>query len=214
MRCAECGYQNDEGVKVCVKCGTKLSGSAQQEFSPPSAPAAGSGGGNPTIKGNISNQPAWDAGSKPKGGGGQYHTCPDCSHYPLQNKVSAAHPCPNCQFTGTSNQTPAKESSGAKTAKLENVDFGVKDHKVTLTDIRSEDSIEFKGKQIDLKRDKLDPSNDSISSKHAALEFENGQLYIKDKSSNQATFIQVQGKVPISRGSKIIIGNKIYRVDY
>jgi len=216
MRCAECGYQNDENTKICIKCGTKLSTSAQSQrgASSPSenASSGNSGGSSPTVKGTPSNQPAWDPGGQKKSED-NFNRCPSCGHYPLQHPVSAVNPCPNCQTTG-SNAEGGSSFSSAKTAKLEEVNFGEQSQEVTLTEIRSDTTVELSGNNITVSRENLDPGNDSISSSHAEMTFRNGTLFIKDTSSNQATFLQVQGETAIPKGSKIIIGNKIYRVDY
>lgn len=217
MRCSECGYQNDDTVKICTKCGTKLSASSSSSSpSQPPNPQSGGGGGMKTVKGSSSNQPAWDAQLGKPAGSGDYHQCPECGHYPLQQPVSSASPCPNCQSVGIKQDNAASKtpSSGAKTSKLESIDFGAESKKVTLTDIRSEEPVTFKGSEINLTRENLDPSNSSISTNHANLVFKNGTLHITDKSSNKATFTQVQGETPVPSGSKIIIGNNIYRVDY
>ena len=222
MRCSECGYQNDDTAKICTKCGTKLNASSSQQKPSPS-PQQRSGGGESegmkTVKGSISNQPAWDvqAGQQPEG---NYHRCPDCGHYPLQQQVSSATPCPNCQSTAgkkdgaKSGGNQAASPSGAKTSKLESIDFGAESKEVTLTNIRSNEPVTVRGAEININRDNLEPSNSSISSDHADLVFRNGTLHITDNSSNEATFVQVQGEMAVPSGSKIIIGNNIYRVDY
>jgi len=210
MRCPECGYQNDDNVTECVKCGTKLGRSSTQDSTSPNfVPTvhSNSGGTNPTIKGNIANQPAWDDNAPQNKE--NYLSCPECGHYPLQHPVSSTHPCPNCSYSAADNG-----SAEFKTKKLENVDFGTEDYTVTLTEIHSEEANEFQGKSISLNRNNLDPQNESISSNHAELKFKNGSWVIKDLSSNNATFVQVQDEAPIPNGSNIIIGNRIFRVDY
>lgn len=222
MRCTECGYQNEGGVQACVKCGTKLSGGATQPS--PSSPV--SNGGNPTVKGNIASQPAWDSASvsnQNRDQGSQFHRCPDCGHYPLKEPVSVNSPCPNCQAPGAAakpnpgNEMPSSpkgEPSANKTVRLSDVDFGAKSPSITLTDVRDNSEIKFEGDSAQLNRRNLDPDNDSISSNHASLKFKNGQWHIQDNSSNNATFVQADGEVPLKDGINIIIGNKIYKVSY
>jgi hypothetical protein len=66
-----------------------------------------------------------------------------------------------------------------------------------------------------LNRNNLDPGNPAISgNKHALLEFNNGEWYLSDLSSNAATFIQCITEQQIVDKTKIIIGNLIFRFEY
>lgn len=76
---------------------------------------------------------------------------------------------------------------------------------------RSQSVKEFNGAEVSVNRDNLDAGNMSISGQeHASFVFEDGKWYLNDKSSNGATFIQVNGKVELTEGSKILMGNRIY----
>lgn len=69
--------------------------------------------------------------------------------------------------------------------------------------------IELQGDSIELNRDNLEPSNNTISQKtQAILVFEDGQWYIEDKSSYQTTYIHAAGKTPIKSGDVILMGNR------
>ena len=69
--------------------------------------------------------------------------------------------------------------------------------------------IELQGDSIELKRDNLEPNNNTISQKsQAILVFEDGQWYIEDKSSYQTTYIHAAGKTPIKSGDIILMGNR------
>jgi len=66
-----------------------------------------------------------------------------------------------------------------------------------------------------LNRANLDPGNASISgSKHAALEYRDGNWYLSDLSSNKATFIQCLAEHQMADKTRIIIGNIIFRFEY
>ena len=68
---------------------------------------------------------------------------------------------------------------------------------------------------IVLNRSILDPGNNSISStKHSEFEFNNGQWYIRDLSSNESTFVQIKGEQLLENKIRIILGNKIFRFEY
>jgi hypothetical protein len=66
-----------------------------------------------------------------------------------------------------------------------------------------------------LNRDNLDPGNISISAKeHANIEFQDGNWYLTDISSNKATFIQVMTEMQLTDKVKLILGNIIFRFEY
>lgn len=66
-----------------------------------------------------------------------------------------------------------------------------------------------------LNRKNLDPGNASISgNKHAELAFIDNQWYIRDLSSNAATFLQCKKEEHITDKVRIIIGNIIFRFEY
>lgn len=217
MRCTECGYANEQGTKICVKCGTKLSASNSE------VPASSrSLEGAKTVIGNISNQPAWDVPSSIEPSNQSdlpiqenFYRCAECGHYPLKFEVSASHPCSNCNSTGskTVSVKAVQSPSAGKTMKLEDLNIGSKNPKVVVTEVSTGKAIEFEGDEIHLNRGNLDPSNDAISSNHATLNYVNGNWNITDHSSNEATFIQVKGTMQIPEGAKVIFGNKIFKID-
>ena len=66
-----------------------------------------------------------------------------------------------------------------------------------------------------LNRSNLDPGNASISgSRHAEMEFTDGQWFISDLSSNAATFIQCKTEQVLNNKVRIIVGNIIFRFEY
>jgi predicted RNA-binding Zn-ribbon protein involved in translation (DUF1610 family) len=204
------------------------------------APSAGGGGrlSNPTIVGGRSSMPAWDENSTessnltPPASGGQNTAasnvtkCASCGFYPLRNEVSASHPCPNCGTTGDSKAdataAPAyqpaashqmQKASGAnKTMRLGDLTPEEEAKpEFKLIEERNQSVKEFNGAEVSVNRDNLDAGNMSISGQeHASFLFEDGKWYLNDKSSNGATFIQVNGKVELTEGSKILMGNRIY----
>lgn len=203
------------------------------------APSSGGGRlSNPTVVGGQSNMPAWDAHNEspssptpPASGSqntaaGNVAKCPSCGFYPLRNEVSAAHPCPNCGTTGdVSAAAPAsptyqpasghqmQKAAGAnKTMRLG--DLSPEEEakpEFRLTEERSQAIKEFMGAEVSVNRDNLDAGNMSISGQeHATFVLEDGKWYLNDKSSNGATFIQLTGKVELTDGTKILMGNRIY----
>lgn len=200
---------------------------------------SGSGVGrvsNPTMVGGRSNMPAWDehsSGPSTPPPTNPYQSaatvdvakCGSCGFYPLRNPVSASNPCPNCGNTGEAaanarqEAQPAsqshqmqKASGAAKTMRLGDLSPEEESKpEFKLIEERSQTSKEFTGAEVSVNRDSLDAGNMSISGQeHAQFVFEDGKWYLNDKSSNGATFLQVQGKVELTDGTKILMGNRIY----
>ncbi len=190
-----------------------------------SAPA----GGGPSAPSN----PTVISGSGGAAATGNVAKCGACGFYPLRNEVSASHPCPNCGDKGNATATDVKQpeaytpaaqaqpaashqiqkASGAqKTMRLG--DLSPEEEKkpeFALVDERSQNAKEFTGEEVSVNRDNLDAGNMSISGQeHAKFVFEDGKWYLSDHSSNGATFLQVTGKVELTEGTKILIGNRIY----
>lgn len=214
MRCYECGYQNNEDVKVCIKCGTKL----EAQTAPPSPPPVQNtpsetppiSGGAKTIRGKAADAPSWDASVSPTAS--SIIKCPSCQYYPLHEAPSTSSPCPNCGFGATEDAAP---SSASKTVRVSAINLDGEPEKTSfkLVDESNGKEWDFDGASTDVNRDAIDSNNNSISSDiHATFSFEGGQLYIEDKSSNGATFIKVEGKMPISNGNKVVLGNRVFTI--
>ncbi len=213
MRCYECGYQNETDVKVCIKCGTKLEeGSAPAPTPPKPAQTSDAAiGGAKTMRGQVASSPSWDAPSQQKPAAteptGNFSKCPSCQFYPLQAAPSPSNPCPNCGFG-------AAAQSSAKTVRVGEINLDGEDEApkaFKLIDEKRGSELSFEGDQVNVNRDAVDPDNNNISSgEHAIFSFENGQLFIEDKSSNGSTFIKVEGKMAVNNGSKIVIGNRVF----
>jgi len=223
MRCLECGYQNEQTATSCLKCGTELSATPKAETPPApkeeetSAPKTikqsndGKSSGTPTMKGIAVDLPAWDEPEETREPIGEkkhtYFTCGECNYYPLKEPANAKNPCPNCGNSGKA------KSAAPGTQKLGDIRLGEASYNLVLVDDKNEVNIDVEDGKAIANREVLDEKNKSISSKrHAAFTIENGDLYLEDESSNQATFVQVTGKVKLENGAKIILGNKIYEI--
>jgi hypothetical protein len=117
---------------------------------------------------------------------------------------------------GPENVSKPKAATGAKTMRIGQVNLSKQSPKpkLVLVDENTGTPLEFEGDEISLNRDSLDPDNSSISSaEHAKFHYNNGSWMVEDCSSNNATFIQVKGKVPVENGTFIIVGDKVYRVE-
>lgn len=72
--------------------------------------------------------------------------------------------------------------------------------------------LRFAGLEIELKRDNLDPGNNTITSDiQAFVTFEDGTWSIENKSVMETTFIRVNGKIALQDGDVILVGNKLFR---
>lgn len=69
----------------------------------------------------------------------------------------------------------------------------------------------FEGSSVQVGREGIDPENFSISSQHATFEHVDGKWFLSNQSSNGFTFVQVKGKVELSDGDILVIGNKIFQ---
>jgi|GEM_PF-1254592 len=223
MRCLECGYQNEDSATSCLKCGTALSAVPEAETPTPpeavdnSAPKTikqsndGKSSGTPTMKGLAVDLPAWDEPEESRAPKTEkkhtYFTCGECHYYPLQEPVNEKNTCPNCGSNGKA------KAAAPGTQKLGDIRLGEANYTLVLIADKNEVSIAMEDGKASANRENLDEKNKSISSsKHAAFSVEDGELYLEDESSNQATFVQVRGKVKLENGAKIILGNKIYEI--
>lgn len=69
--------------------------------------------------------------------------------------------------------------------------------------------ITYSGETIILNRANTDANNNSITSREQAiLTFEDGEWFIENRSDLRTTFIRVNGKVKLTRGDIIVLGNR------
>ncbi|MGK7397172.1 MAG: FHA domain-containing protein, partial [Candidatus Cyclobacteriaceae bacterium M3_2C_046] len=86
---------------------------------------------------------------------------------------------------------------------------------LTLIDEMTHQTYSFQERQVSIKRDDIEPGNHSISSRqHALFEFEGGNWFLTDQSSNGATFVQVMRDTPLQNRQKMLLGNRIFRFEY
>ncbi|MEM7104798.1 MAG: adenylate/guanylate cyclase domain-containing protein [Bacteroidota bacterium] len=198
-RCEQCGYMNSADKTECVKCGHPLSGEQppkQQEEQPAEKPIANDP--KKTIVGAPVSQPFLDSPAESP----QSIACPKCS-YPVRKNESF---CPNCG--AAINQS----SNSKKTVALGDFNIGESKPSFSIASDRDQKTTDFSGKEVILNRQNLDEDNMTISGEaHAKFVYKNGQWYLSDMSSNNATFIQVNGELPINDGDMIILGQKIFR---
>ncbi|WP_299458724.1 FHA domain-containing protein [uncultured Microscilla sp.] len=236
LRCNTCGYINDEHAKNCAKCGAALNdakktinNSSAQGFLPTtgSDPLAYQKPSQKTVKGGEPDQPYLDnPKNEQKQQAQQEDQANGCSNcrYPLRAHQNI---CPNCGFdNAATNATDLHSTKGFDETDEENAPVEPRhktildpwevtnigdSKKFSLVTDKGKTTLNFEGEEVALNRQNLDVNNKSISGEqHAKIEYENGQWYIKDQSSNGFTFIQVRDRVPIQPGDMIIMGNKLF----
>lgn len=227
IRCPNCSFLNEEDAEKCVRCHESLRRG-------PTNLRQGThlGSGNNEKKTQIgagSSGPFLDSPTSPVSPK-RMVICQHCN-YP---NIASATICANCNESllnspeskdtsePTSTTAPPSDSktsntrSPHKTVKLEQIRVGNEQatQGFRLKEEGANQALEFRQATADLNRDSLDKNNMTISSQvHATIEFIDGQWYISDKSSNQATFVQVKGKIPLTIDTVIILGNKMYRFE-
>ena len=239
LRCNTCGYINDKQIENCAKCGAELSNAKKtiHNSSSQRISHATTGGSDPlahqkkshkTVKGKLPDEPYLDNPRNSNTSSSQQEeqslNCTSC-RYPLR-----AHQmiCPNCGFDSAepSNETADPHSTKGfdemgDDAPIEPRHKTILDpwevsnigdsNKFELVTDKGKTTLSFEGDEVPLNRNNLDASNKSISGgQHAMVEYQDGQWYIKDQSSNGFTFIQVRDRTPIQSGDMIIIGNKLF----
>lgn len=75
----------------------------------------------------------------------------------------------------------------------------------------SKTKLDFEGESVSLNRDKLEPGNNSITSREQArITCEDGKWYIEDKSQFQTTFVRAGRKTEIKDGDIILMGSRLF----
>ncbi|HRI78936.1 MAG TPA: FHA domain-containing protein [Cyclobacteriaceae bacterium] len=222
IRCPNCSFFNEDDAEKCERCNESL-GRGPTNLRQGTHLGSGNNEKKTQIGANSSG-PFLDAPSGPVSPK-RMIICQNCN-YP---NIASATICANCnQSLLTSPEKekaptapPIQSTTGntrppQKTVRLEQIQVGNEQSTqgFRLTEEGKKQSLEFRQASTDLNRDGLDKNNMTISSEvHATFEFIDGQWFISDKSSNQATFVQVKGKIPITGDTVIILGNKMYRFE-
>jgi hypothetical protein len=199
IKCAECGYENMDGLDYCDGCGARISASA-----------AGSGGGEPT--------PATEQAAP--------ETQPDPGAEVSRSEATTGEVKPPAEpasqaaaATATAAAAPVSEAVPHFKAKFEIVRGGRKGHEFPL-----EAGNNFIGRwdpetgsfpEVDLEQD--DPEA-KISRKHALVRIEDGKITVEDIGSLNGTYVNRQPRlqpgtpVEIKSGDEIIIGKTFLKL--
>lgn len=220
MRCDNCGWQNNDGVTACAKCGNTLGGGGRQADITHNVPVPGQQGPAPniagTIKGGHSDAPAWDSPASDAATqlGQQMGECPHCKYPVLADAVN----CPNChkaigkQAPPPINPVVHPPIGGFKSTidpYRKQQAFGCRLLVQTREGEPTREPIDLMGNEIALNREVLDPNNPTITSQvQAVLVYRDGVWYIEDRSSQQTTFVRAGQSVPLRKGDVILMGDR------
>ncbi|MBD5239354.1 MAG: hypothetical protein HDS64_06240 [Bacteroidales bacterium] len=212
MRCKNCGWVNPDGQTQCEKCHAALSEAAAPHS--PTTPVSD------RMKSTIAEGVIFPDSAA----AGPNRTCPRCG-YPVSEGSAV---CPNCNHELQSAPTleqpavPAPQSA----PRIQRAGMGTVmsgpvagpqsgNRFCTLRPIAWEgeevsyNPITYSGETIILNRANTDANNNSITSREQAiLTFEDGEWFIENRSDLRTTFIRVNGKVKLTRGDIIVLGNR------
>lgn len=214
MRCINCGWENENGVMRCIKCGQQLMTSPTDGYKRMAA-----------LSSDESNI---DRGVMPRstslGVSGSSKTaprptrmldkevsqCPNCG-YPLLEGVAS---CPMCgtEIDGKTQKTPPPTIMGLHHV-LDNLE-----HKFSLELIPEEGEqtdaikLKFQGNEVILNRDNTEPNNRTITTKEqAVLSYKDGKWFIENRSEFKTTFMRVSRMLELESGDIIVLGDRSFR---
>lgn len=235
MRCKNCGWENPEGQKKCEKCHGSLGDAAPAHK--PTTPVSDNMKSTVAEGIVFSDQsPVPAPMTCPKCGypiSDNSTSCPNCNHElqsaPTTRQGIACPSCgaeiaPNSKFCSSCGTSTEKEMpqprriqrSAMGTVMAGPVSGPTSANKFcTLRPITWEgedvnyNPITYSGDTIILNRSNTDANNNSITSREQAiLTCEDGEWYIENRSDLRTTFIRVNGRVKLTNGDIIVLGNR------
>ena len=235
MRCRNCGWENPDGQTSCEKCHSSLNDAAPAHK--PTTPVSDRMKST-VAEGVIFEDSAPVAAPKTCHKCGypisdNSTSCPNCNHElqpaPTSKQTMICKSCgaeiaPNSKFcsscgASTTEETPQPrriQRSAMGTVMGGPVAGPASTNKFcTLKPIAwdGEDvnynPITYSGNTIILNRANTDANNNSITSREQAiLTCEDGEWYIENRSDLRTTFIRVNGRVKLTSGDIIVLGNR------
>lgn len=187
MRCNNCGWENPDGSQKCEKCNAPFSGGAcSQDYDVHS-----------TIRESIPFEPQKPVGTiieEPETAGQE-------GAQPQKSQTA-----PTVNFGGTVN--PYAGMGGfvpVPRCILKPVIFPGEDARY------APQQVNLKGDYNELNRQRLDPDNNTITSKvQAALSFKDGKWYIQDSSAQKTTYVYAGEPIEVKSGDIILMGNRTF----
>jgi hypothetical protein len=206
LLCHACGFLNTSERRICSQCGTKLRRGEPARPSPAGAPKPVPAPGPPPMPVVPRPVPTPPVAPTRRSGSPNPDTAsaPEAPAVPVSGPTPPAHPTVRVDGLPIAG-VPSGGSISAPAVPPTLV--------VTLEDEARGESHTFRGTAITLGRADLDPHNTTLSAAaHVAFRDEDGQVRVEDRSSTGATFLQVTGPTPVEDGTRILLGNRIFRV--
>jgi uncharacterized OB-fold protein len=233
MRCKNCGWVNPDGVTACEKCHAQLIEQVQHNSTEPNTGRMRSTVAESYIFDDAPNKSV--PLTCPKCGypiAANFTVCPNCNCELEINSTQTqsimckhcganigndAKFCPQC---GTPTNDVIQISHRLQRSSMGTIMSGLASGGqvnvfCTLKPIawQGEDipytPISYSGKSIVLSRANTDANNNSITSKEqAVLSYENGNWYIENRSALHTTYLRVNGKIKLTSGDIIVLGNR------
>lgn len=235
MRCKNCGWENPDGLTKCEKCHSNLSDATPAHK--PTTPVSDRMKST-VAEGVVFSDPTPVSSPKtcPKCGypiSESSTSCPNCN-FELQVAPTArqtvkciscgadiepsAKFCPSCgvPMKAEKPQPHRIQRSAMSTVMCGPVSGPQSNNKFcTLKPIAWEgedvnyNPITYSGDTIILNRSNTDANNNSITSREqAVLTCEDGEWYIENRSDLRTTFIRVNGRIKLTSGDIIVLGNR------
>ena len=217
MKCSECGFQNSQNVTLCSHCGTVLN-FAESESRTKEDKRTQLGQGTSErdlVSQTIVDKSYFEHGIIDKA----LKECEKCKYIMRTGAIV----CPNCDesvIPKAIDSEPNTHSalSQKRTKKME--DFLVDSPTPLLHMLPLHNShlpaFENIDKELNISRDDVDKGDMSLSStNHIQITYdqESETWYLENTASNQAVFIQVNGKIPITPDMVVLLGqSKLYRL--
>jgi hypothetical protein len=212
IKCAECGYENMDGLDYCDGCGAKLEAAASPPANGTEAPAAAESVAPPAAAANAAPS-----------------TPPEAA--PIAEAAPAVEPAPSKAPTGDMTApppaapTPAPPSPAAAAllkAKLTIVRGGKQEHRGKEFELETGNNLVGRwdpetGSFPEVDLDAYDEEA-KISRKHALIRLEGGKITIEDIGSLNGTFVNRQPRLQpgnpaeLKDGDEVIIGKTFLKL--
>ena len=235
MRCRNCGWENPDGQTNCEKCHSSFNDAAPAHK--PTTPVSDRMKST-VAEGIIFDDltPAIAPKTCPKCGypiSDNSTLCPNCNHElhlaPTSKQTMICKSCgaeiaPNSKFCSSCGAPTTEEPQQSR--RIQRSAMGTvmggpiagsasTNKFCTLKPIvwDGEDvnynPITYSGNTVLLNRANTDANNNSITSREqAVLTYEDGEWYIENRSDLRTTFIRVNGRVRLTSGDIIVLGNR------
>ena len=218
MRCNNCGWNNSKGLVRCEKCNYPLDGSLNLRDGSDLDSSSDADDGSKTVKGQAPNTAAWDrenkSTSKPnvKEGAEILQNFQTTGDTEIKAKTSQKSSEAGEELSTINPFTKAKKESSMP-ASIKGV-LSICRVDTETNEIVETKKIDIGNQKVVLNRQSVNPENRTISSKgHAELIWVEDKIFLKNLNSAKTTFIRVDKLTEVKKGTCILLGNELIRID-